>query len=47
MTTKEVKEKAQTVIVTAQDEVNRLAERAKMAQAAYMQLDQEQVDRIV
>ncbi|QGG55083.1 bifunctional acetaldehyde-CoA/alcohol dehydrogenase [Paenibacillus sp. B01] len=42
-----MKEKAQQQVVSAQDEVNRLAARAKKAQAAYMNLDQEQVDRIV
>ncbi len=42
-----IKEKAQEAIFTAQDEVNRLAERAKRAQEAYMALDQEQIDRIV
>lgn len=42
-----IKEKAQEAIFTAQDEVNRLAERAKRAQEAYMSLDQEQIDRIV
>lgn len=42
-----MKEKAQQQVVSAQDEVNRLAARAKKAQAAYMKLDQEQVDRIV
>lgn len=47
MAIKEAKEKAQSEVVTAQDEVNKLAERAKQAQAAYMELDQEQVDRIV
>ncbi|MBH5320301.1 bifunctional acetaldehyde-CoA/alcohol dehydrogenase [Paenibacillus sp. GSMTC-2017] len=47
MAIKEVKKNVQTVSVSAQEEVNKLAERAKRAQAAYMQLDQEQVDRIV
>lgn len=42
-----MKEKAQQQVVSAQDEVNRLAARARKAQAAYMNLDQEQVDRIV
>jgi len=42
-----IKEKAQEAIFTAQDEVNRLADRAKRAQEAYMALDQEQIDRIV
>ncbi|SFA97778.1 acetaldehyde dehydrogenase / alcohol dehydrogenase [Cohnella sp. OV330] len=41
------KEKAQVEIISAQDEVNLLAERAKKALDAYMKLDQEQVDRIV
>lgn len=41
------KEKAQVEFISAQDEVNLLAERAKKALDAYMKLDQEQVDRIV
>lgn len=45
--TMSIKEKAQEAIFTAQDEVNRLAERAKRAQEAYMALDQEQIDRIL
>ena len=42
-----IKEKAQEAIFTAQDEVNRLAERARRAQEAYMALEQEQIDGIV
>lgn len=41
------KEKVQQSFVSAQEEVSRLAARAKQAQDAYMALDQEQVDRIV
>ncbi|MCD9020687.1 bifunctional acetaldehyde-CoA/alcohol dehydrogenase [Cohnella silvisoli] len=41
------KEKTQGALISAQDEVNLLAERAKQAYDAYMRLDQEQVDRIV
>lgn len=41
------KEKAQNEFISAQDEVNLLAERANKALDAYMRLNQEQVDRIV
>ncbi|CAI6035603.1 bifunctional acetaldehyde-CoA/alcohol dehydrogenase [Cohnella sp. JJ-181] len=41
------KEKTQVEFISAQEEANLLAERAKKALDAYMQLDQEQVDRIV
>ncbi|MEK0315242.1 bifunctional acetaldehyde-CoA/alcohol dehydrogenase [Cohnella sp. 56] len=41
------KEKAQVEFISAQDEVNLLAERARKALEAYMKLDQAQVDRIV
>lgn len=41
------KEKAQVEFVSAQDEVNLLADRARKALEAYMKLDQAQVDRIV
>lgn len=41
------KEKAQNEFISAQDEVNLLAERANKALEAYMRLNQEQVDRIV
>ena len=41
------KPQAQETIVTAQSEVDRLAERAKTAQEGFMKLDQETVDRIV
>lgn len=47
MTTKEKTQAAQTTMVSAQEEVNALAERAKLAAEAYLLLDQEQVDRIV
>ncbi|SDS36590.1 acetaldehyde dehydrogenase /alcohol dehydrogenase AdhE [Paenibacillaceae bacterium GAS479] len=42
-----MKEKAQQQVVSAQDEVAKLAARGRKAQAAYMELDQEQVDVIV
>ncbi|QJC50956.1 bifunctional acetaldehyde-CoA/alcohol dehydrogenase [Paenibacillus albicereus] len=42
-----IKEKAQLQAASAQDEVNELAARARKAQAAYLNLDQEQVDRVV
>ncbi|MCC3373558.1 bifunctional acetaldehyde-CoA/alcohol dehydrogenase [Cohnella sp. REN36] len=42
-----MKEKTQEMIVGAQEEVNTLAARARQALEAYMELDQEQVDRIV
>jgi len=42
-----VKSQAQETIVTAQNEVDRLAERARIAQERFMKLDQEAIDRIV
>jgi len=41
------KEQAQEAFIKAQNEVQRLTERAKQAQEQYMQLDQEAVNRIV
>ncbi|WEK54876.1 MAG: bifunctional acetaldehyde-CoA/alcohol dehydrogenase [Candidatus Cohnella colombiensis] len=41
------KERVQPEVNTAQQEINRLTERAKKAQQAYMALDQAQVDEII